>query len=378
MEKATLSSLELLSPLPDLFLRPDGTRAASRADWEAHRAELYRTAVEMQYGGMPPEPEFLEVETLYTCDVTCSYRIRTGRRAHPITFVMQVILPAKKADKYPIIVDGDGCFAYVYRDEHLKLMSEFGAAFVRFNRTELAHDIKEDVHTDGLYAVYPDEGFGALAAWAWGYHRCVDAVLQLGIADPSLIAFTGHSRGGKTALLAGVTDPRAVIVNPNGSGAGGAGCYRIHSVTLCENGETRRSERLSDLLKNFPFWFGREMQPYAENEAELPFDEHMLKALVAPRILLDTEARSDAWANPAGTYLTHLAAKEAYRLLGAEKNCLIHYREGFHKHTGEDFRILLNVMEHVRSGAPLDPAIGLPPFEGLTPVHEWRAPEAAN
>ena len=120
MEKATLSSLELLSPLPDLFLRPDGTRAASRADWEAHRAELYRTAVGMQYGGMPPEPEFLEVETLYTCDVTCSYRIRTGRRAHPITFVMQVILPAKKADKYPIIVDGDGCFAYVYRDEHLK------------------------------------------------------------------------------------------------------------------------------------------------------------------------------------------------------------------------------------------------------------------
>lgn len=376
MSRATLSSLALLSPLPDLFLKEDGSRVASRAEWDAHRSRLYRLAIDMQYGGMPPAPEFLEVEPLYVCDVTCSYRIHTGRRERPITFIMQVVLPAKKADKYPIIVDGDGCFAYVYRDEHLQMMSDFGAAFVRFNRTELAHDIKEDVHTDGLYAVYPDAGFSALAAWAWGYHRCVDAVLKLGIADPSLIAFTGHSRGGKTALIAGATDPRAVIVNPNGSGAGGAGCYRVHSKTLCEDGAVRRSERLSDLLKNFPFWFGREMPPYAEKEGELPFDEHMLKALVAPRILLDTEALSDAWANPAGTYLTHLATLEAYRFLGAEENCLIHYRNGFHKHVPEDYRILLNVMEHVRSGASLDPMIGQPPFEGLTPVHEWRAPAA--
>lgn len=376
MEKAQLKKLELLSPLPDLFMMDSGKRVACRADWETRRTELLRTAVDMQYGGMPPEPEFLEVEPLYLPERLRSYRIHTGRRAAPITFIMQVVLPEKQADKYPAIVDGDGCFPYVYLADHLKMMNEFGAMFVRFNRTELAHDIKEDTHTDGLYAVYPDASFGALAAWAWGYHRCVDALLQLGFTDESMIVFTGHSRGGKTALLAGATDARAAIVNPNGSGAGGTGCYRIHSTTLCEDGEERRSEQLSDLLKNFPFWFGKEMLPYADNEAELPFDEHMLKALVAPRILLDTQALSDAWANPAGTYLTHLAAREAYRFLGAEENLLIHYRDGYHYHKAEDIAVLLNVMRHVRDGAPLDPSIGLPPFEGLMPVHDWHAPES--
>ena len=36
----------------------------------------------------------------------------------------------------------------------------------------------------------------------------------------SCVTFTGHSRGGKTAALAGVLDERAAIVNPNETCAG--------------------------------------------------------------------------------------------------------------------------------------------------------------
>jgi len=375
MPSARLNKLELLSPLPDLFRMENGQRVCTEEDWEARRKELYRLAVDMQYGGMPPEPEFLQVELLYSSDRGSSYRIHTGRRDKEITFGMQIIWPSAKALKYPLIVDGDGCFPYVYLDDNLAITRASGAALIRFNRTELAHDVKEDVHTDGLYGVYPGMTFSALAAWAWGYHRCVDAAIQLGVADESMIAFTGHSRGGKTALLAGATDPRATLVNPNGSGAGGAGCYRIHSTTICEDGEERRSEELRDLLKNFPFWFGPEMVPYADKERELPFDEHYLKALVAPRILLDTEALSDAWANPAGSYLTHLAAREAYRFLGAEDRILIHYRAGYHYHKPEDWQVLVDVMNHFRCGTELDETMNRPPFDGLEPVHEWCAPK---
>ena len=375
MSKAKLSRISYLSDLPDLFCFNAGGRVQNERDWEIRRGELLGLAVGMQYGGMPPEPEFLETEALYISDQVSSYRIHTGRRAYPVTFIMQIVMPGIKQEKYPAIIDGDGCFPYVYLDSHLQLASEFGAILVRFNRTELAHDIKEDVHTDGLYACYPGAGFSALAAWAWGYSRCVDALMQLGIADASLIAFTGHSRGGKTALLAGACDTRATVVNPNGSGAGGAGCYRVHSETVCEDGQIRRSEELSDLLRNFPHWFGKEMTRYADHEAEIPFDEHFLKALVAPRWLLDTEAASDAWANPAGAYLTNLAASEAFRLFGMQERILYHLRDGYHHHDASDFAILLNVMEHIRSGAPLDQSIGETPFGDLPPLHEWRCPK---
>ncbi|MBE6560640.1 MAG: hypothetical protein E7662_05900 [Ruminococcaceae bacterium] len=377
MEKAKLLKMDVLAPLPDVFMKADGTRVASPEEWEEHRKELYRTAVELQYGGMPPEPEFLEAELLYrhvSAQRASSYRIHTGRRDKEITFTMQVVWPDSNPGKHPIIVDGDGCFPYVYFDENLDVIGKAGAALIRFNRTELAHDLKEDVHTDGLYGVYPGMTFSALAAWAWGYHRCVDAAIKLGIADESLIAFTGHSRGGKTALLAGATDTRATIVNPNGSGAGGAGCYRVHSLTHREDNTEQRSEELTDLLRNFPFWFGPDMKKYAEDESTLPFDEHFLKALVAPRVLLDTEALSDGWANPVGAYMTHLAVGEVYDFLGVPERNLIHYRDGFHFHKPEDLEVLTAVICHMRDGAPLPEDVNKTPFDGTAPSHEWKKP----
>ena len=38
--------------------------------------------------------------------------------------------------------------------------------------------------------------------------------------------------------------------------------------------------------------------------------QHALKALIAPRPLLDTEATGDLWANPEGAWITHLAASD--------------------------------------------------------------------
>ena len=121
-------------------------------------------------------------------------------------------------------------------------------------------------------------------------------------------------------------------------------------------------------MMRFPFWLGQDMKPYMGRESDLPFDQHMLKALVAPRILIDTEALSDAWANPYGTYVTYEMAKEVYKLLGAEENMLIHYRDGYHYHKPEDFAILLNVMRHFRDGEALNENINQPPFAEVPPA----------
>jgi hypothetical protein len=67
------------------------------------------------------------------------------------------------------------------------------------------------------------------------------------------IAFSGHSRGGKTAMLAGVLDERASIVNPNATCAGSASCYRVHVKAEDDDGKVGPSETLDDLIRNFDF-----------------------------------------------------------------------------------------------------------------------------
>lgn len=64
--------------------------------------------------------------------------------------------------------------------------------------------------------------------------------------------------------------------------------------------------------------FGAEFKSFRNRDAELPYDNHYLHAMVAPRGLLLTEGYEDTGANPAGTYLAARSAEEVYKLLGAE------------------------------------------------------------
>lgn len=361
---------EVLGKLPNLFTMEDGSRVETPEQWKERRKELYKTAVELQYGEMPPEPEFLEVEPLDENIAIRNYRIVTGTRQTPTAFTMRVIGP-NKPGVFPAIVDGDLCWRYAFDKEYINAVIEQDVLLVMFNRTEIVPDRKDCRDRGQLYRTYPDGTFSALAAWAWGYSRCVDALQQLGIADMNHIAFSGHSRGGKTALLAGVLDERAAIVNPNDAGAGGAGCYRVHMEAVTEEGEIARSEQLSDLIKNFPFWFSKEMQAYTEIEEELPFDEHYLKALVAPRMLLETEAASDIWANPVGSVQTCLAAKEVYKLLGAEENIRLYYRKGVHAHEVEDMALLVRVLKQRQEGKPYEEGSFKLPFVMPEPIYDF-------
>ena len=360
--------------LPDLFTMEDGTKVIDTAQWEQRRRELYRTAVEIQYGTMPPEPEFLEVEQLDEDWNIRNYRIITGTRACPVQFTMRIVRPAEQK-KYPAIVDGDLCWRYWFDKDFIRAATDSGIMLVLFNRTELVPDVKSAGRNGPLYRTYPDHTFGATGAWAWGYSRCVDALEKLDIALMDDIAFTGHSRGGKTALLAGVLDTRAAVVNPNCSGAGGAGCYRVDIKAVKENGESYRSEDLSDLIRKFDFWFGPELGKYQGRETELPFDEHFLKALVAPRVLLLTEAASDIWANGIGTWQTSLAAEEAFKFLGCPENNLLYFRRGYHEHHIEDLKRLVRIMEQRRAGIPFEEGSFKLPMAHQEPIFSWRCPE---
>lgn len=371
-----ITKYELLGKLPDPFLFDGGTRVRTPADFEKRRAEMYASAVELQYGTIPPAPEYFDVTPLYVSPLHNTYRITAGTKEKQLSFRLKLILPAD-FERRPIIVDGDLCFGYAMNEDFINAAIKNGVGLALFDRTELANDIQGEGRRKGaIYDIYEDYTFGAIGAWAWGYMRVVDALEALALkgVDLSCIAFTGHSRGGKTAALAGAVDTRAAIVNPNETCAGACGCYRIHMSGSYEGGEERRSETLADLWKNFGFWIGPGMEKYKDDEAALPFDAHYLKALVAPRVLFVSEAAGDIWANPVGSYQTTMAAREVFKFLGVSENLYWYFRPGTHYHTVKDMEMLVNVILHVHDGKPLCDDFSHLPFEEPEPAFDFVSP----
>ena len=372
-----ITEYELMAKLPDPFKFTDGSRVKTREDWSKRKEELFRY-VEMVYGRIPPKPDVFHVETLGEGSRTSCYRITSGPYDHPVSFSMTIHYPTVKKDIYPVVIDGDMCWDYVYNTDFLDAFRRSGIAVVLFNRLELAADLRESGHRSPLYRAYPDLDFGALLAWAWGYSRCVDAVFELGIANPECIAFTGHSRGGKAAFLAGVLDERATIVNPNESGAGGCGSFKIRMKGVDEEGNSRHNESLEDLLDQFDYWFSPELKKYYGHAEDLPFDMHEVKALIAPRILLEGNAASDLWANPVGSVQTAVAAAEVFKFLGAENNLLWYFRRGVHWHKSEDAARLARIMNCSLDGTTPEDEYHVPPFRLPRKAYDWSAPEAVS
>ncbi len=342
--------------LPNPLIFNDGTTVKTKEDWALRRREIIDSAIELEYGGMPPEPEYVELDPLHTPGLSrmSSYRVFTATRASKFCFTIRIYRP-RLSGKCPVLLTGDGCFKYC-NDAVIEEANKRGIAVAIFNRTEFAPDIRNAGRTSGIYGIYPEHHFGAMSAWAWGYMRAVDALFMIDYIDTDNIAITGHSRGAKTVLLAGALDTRIKYVNPNDGGAHGCGCYRyeqnieFEGKTDIGKGFMPRNERLEDLFKNLRDWMGQDMEAYIGREEELPHDMHFIKALVAPRYLLETNGRQDTWSNPHGCYQTFIAAKEIFKLLGCEKHLACKFREGGHFHMYEDFLALLDFIDCIRKG----------------------------
>ncbi|MCA9078828.1 MAG: acetylxylan esterase [Planctomycetaceae bacterium] len=341
----SLDELPAVSGLPDLMTFADGTPVRSPDDWEHRRDELKAMIQYYEYGHLPPRPDRVTVEDrilgpIANCEGTEERLTLVIGTQEQLRMRIAVYKPQTDG-KLPVLIREEHALGHI---EEVPSILERGYLFVEFTREDLDPDAADVVGP--AQAAYPDHDWGTLAVWAWGAMRVADYLERLDDVDLEQIGIVGHSRGGKMALLAGALDERFALVAPNGSGCGGAGCFRI---------EQKKVETLELITQpeRFAYWFHPRLRWFADQEERLPIDQHFLKALVAPRALICTESTGDVWANPTGNRATSRAAQSVFDLLDVSDHNAVHFRDGQHDLTPSDWTAILDFADwHFRGQRP--------------------------
>lgn len=383
-QRKSLDQLPVIPELPNPFLFNDGKPVKSAADWKRRRQELIELILTYEYGELPPAVANVKGTVISSAPTTRPAEmpgaietevVLTMGPENKITMHLHLFIPAVPVDKalgtakFPVILRGD---VNLRGDPYWKYVTpEIAAAVVKrgyilaeFDRTELAVD-KKATRDGGIYSAWPDYNGSAMSAWAWGYERCVDYLLSRPDIEPNHIAITGHSRGGKAVLLAGALDERIALTAPNGSGCGGAGCFRFQAP---------KSEAIENIVKNFPYWFEPHFAEFIGHVDRLPFDQHSIKALVAPRALLETSGLGDLWANPEGSQQSYLAAREVFDFLGVPEQIGVAWRSGNHEHNLRDWTALLDFADWKFFGKQPARAFNTLAFPGSEKKFTWTKP----
>jgi hypothetical protein len=166
---------------------------------------------------------------------------------------------------------------------------------------------------------------GVLTAWAWGFHRTLDAInMTVPEIDPTRVGVTGCSRLGKAALAAGLFDKRITLTMPMSSGVQGLGPYRYYTMS-------GQGENLENSKQGAGWWTSSKLSAFLNHAENLPYDAHTIAAAIAPRALVMDQGTGDQFVNSKGTAVViYPAAKVVYDWLGARDKIAISVRSGGH------------------------------------------------
>lgn len=386
------ADLPVRAELPDPLIMLNGQRVTTPGQWiEQRRPELKALFQYYMYGEAPPAPGRVDFKVEHEDrkafggkatlrEITLQFGptatppihlllvIPNGAKSPPPVFLGMnfcgnhalVTDPAVRLptawiyDKYPGVKNNRATDAG--RGQQLEVGAleqsiDRGYAVATFYNGDIDPD-RRDVR-QGIQPYFRKPGhsagphdWGTIAAWAWGLQRAVDFLVTQTDLDPQRIAVVGHSRLGKTALLAAAFDERIALAIPVQAGCGG---------TAPSRGKV--GESVKQINESFPHWFNGAFKEFNSQPEKLPFDQNCLVALVAPRPVLFANAVQDQWANPRGQFEVLKAAASVYQLLGAggldatempEPGRLVpstlgyYIRPGVHSMTPGDWKVFLD------------------------------------
>ena len=331
--------------VPDFFANK-GRKITTLQAWEDYRQELKQLFLKEEYGFLPEkivptvriEPEWVDFagkavwEKVYftfekdgkSHTVKADLILPKNARNVPVFLSLnfQKEVPNKYLPAEEIIDTGFGIFAFCYEN----VTSDNGD------------------FTNGLCGLFEKEGkceFGKISIWAYFASACMDYLLTREEVDKDNIAIIGHSRLGKTTLLCSALDERFKLTCVNNSGCCGAAISR---------GKTDKNETIEKITEVFPFWFCDSFKQYVNNEDALPFDQHMLLALVAPRYVIVGGAEDDVWADNEGQHLACALATKAWELYekgSANKKISYYERKGSHFLSRTDWIVYMESFKRV-------------------------------
>lgn len=342
--------------LPDPLVFADGSRVANPAQWPKRRQELIHLFTEQMYGRMPERPASMRYRVVSIDHHALAGKatreqiavLLRGREDGP-RFDLLVYVP-NRVKRPPVILGlnfwgnetihadpgirisdrwvesshnpfvdlscvknnraTDACRGIDAKRWPVEKILDAGYALATAYRGDLDPD-RRDGYDESIRSAFPDlarggNNFSTIAAWAWGMSRALDYLEGDRLVDGRRVVAFGWSRLGKAAIWAGATDSRFAAVISNESGAGGAKIFHdVHGETV---------QLLND---RFPYWYCTNFKQYNGRDAELPFDQDEVLALIAPRPLYIASAIEDANADPQGEFLGAVAVTPVYRFLGS-------------------------------------------------------------
>ena len=358
--------------VPDLMTTFAGEKVVTCEQWEKVRApELLEEFTREEYGRRPVErPEDLAFEvvesdaeamggTAILKRVRATFSGKYGKSG--FTFTAFIPKQSKPAPSFLLICNRPEQNI----DPTRNVKSDFwpaeeivarGYAAIAFWNGEITPD-RQHGRTLGVYSVFedvekqyrPKDGWGVLSAWAWGASRVMDWIETEPLLDAAHVAVVGHSRGGKTALVAGVYDKRFAMACSNDSGCSGA---KLNHIDL------PKSEHLCDIVKTFQYWFCLNYTMHVNAEKSWRVDQHEFVALMAPRLVCIASASEDKWAGQEGEYWSGVLASPAWELYGKkglvaqgfpapenplQEGCIsYHLRTGKHDLTSYDWGVYMD------------------------------------
>lgn len=158
----------------------------------------------------------------------------------------------------------------------------------------------------------------SMTAWVWGVSRIIDALEETPSAkiNTEKIGVTGCSRDGKGALMAGAFEPRIALTLPQESGSGGDVCWRL---SLFEQNSGQDVQTATEIVQE-NVWFSTNFDNYVNTLEVLPYDHHMLAAMVAPRGIISFENTDVVWLSPLSAFGCMTAAHTVFEALGIASN----------------------------------------------------------